>query len=78
VEGRAEIGRLVAGVTASQKLLDAAVRVVPMPFWCIMAISGKVRMAASPACAKTPGTLLANDINLLAYHLPLDAASGTG
>jgi dinuclear metal center YbgI/SA1388 family protein len=51
VEGRAQVRRLVSGVTASQALIEAAAG------WM------KQRLAA----------LLANDINLFAYHLPLDA-----
>jgi dinuclear metal center YbgI/SA1388 family protein len=74
VEGRSEIMRIVAGVTASQALLDAAVDrhadgilVHHGYFWkgedgCVTGIRRK-RLV----------TLLANDINLLAYHLPLDA-----
>ena len=73
VEGRGEVGKIVAGVTASQKLLDFAVRegadavlVHHGYFWkgedaCITGMRKK-RLA----------TLLANDISLLAYHLPLD------
>ncbi len=73
VEGRAQISRLVTGVTASQALLDAAVAadadailVHHGYFWkgenpCIRGIK-KRRLA----------TLLAHDISLLAYHLPID------
>jgi putative NIF3 family GTP cyclohydrolase 1 type 2 len=45
-----------------------------MRCWCITAISGVGKMLASPACVgKRLATLLANDMNLFAYHLPLDA-----
>ncbi len=74
VEGRAEISRLVTGVTASQALLDAAVArgadallVHHGYFW--KGEDGRVTGMRK----KRLGTLLANDINLLAYHLPLDA-----
>ncbi len=74
VEGRPVIQRLVTGVTACQALLDAAVEaradavlVHHGYFWKNedTRITGmkKRRLA----------TLLAHDINLLAYHLPLDA-----
>src|SRR5574343_1874089 len=74
VEGRGEIRCLVAGVTASQALLDAAVErnadailVHHGYFWrgedCRVTGIRRQRLA----------TLLARDINLLAYHLPLDA-----
>jgi dinuclear metal center YbgI/SA1388 family protein len=74
VEGKAEVKKIVSGVTASQALLDAAVSmqadlvlVHHGYFWkgeneCIVGIK-KQRLQ----------TLLNNDISLLAYHLPLDA-----
>lgn len=74
VEGRAEIRKIVCGVTASQALLDAAVSVDADAvlvhhgyFWKgddnrVVGIR-KSRLA----------TLLKRDINLFAYHLPLDA-----
>lgn len=74
VEGRAEIRRVVCGVTASQALLDAAVAreadavlVHHGYFWRGEdgVITGLRR--------KRLGTLLSRDINLFAYHLPLDA-----
>jgi dinuclear metal center YbgI/SA1388 family protein len=74
VEGCSEITRLVAGVTASQALLDAAVDrhaeailVHHGYFW--KGEDGRVTGIRRNRLA----TLLANDINLLAYHLPLDA-----
>ena len=74
VEGRGEIRRLVAGVTASQALLDAAVErnadailVHHGYFW--RGEDGRVTGIRRQRLA----TLLARDINLLAYHLPLDA-----
>lgn len=74
VEGRPEIRTLVSGVTASQALLEAAaaqradaVLVHHGYFWrgenpCVTGM--KYRRLRS---------LIAADINLLAYHLPLDA-----
>jgi len=74
VEGRSEITRVVAGVTASQALLDAAVDrradailVHHGYFW--KGEDGRV----TGIRRKRLATLLAHDINLLAYHLPLDA-----
>lgn len=74
VEGRSEIRRIVAGVTASQALLDAAVArnadailVHHGYFW--KGEDGRVTGIRRQRLA----TLLNNDINLLAYHLPLDA-----
>ena len=74
VEGRAQVRRLVAGVTASQALLDAAVAreadailVHHGYFW--KGEDGRVTGIRRQRLA----TLLAHDMNLLAYHLPLDA-----
>lgn len=74
VEGSGEIRRLVAGVTASQALLDAAVAVGADTvlvhhgyFW--KGEDGRVTGIRKHRLK----TLLMHDINLLAYHLPLDA-----
>jgi dinuclear metal center YbgI/SA1388 family protein len=74
VEGRGEIRRIVAGVTASQALLDVAVAsgadavlVHHGYFW--KGEDGRVTGMRK----KRLGTLLTQDINMLAYHLPLDA-----
>ena len=74
VEGRSEIVRLVAGVTASQALVDAAIArqadailVHHGYFW--KGEDGRI----TGIRRQRLGSLLANDINLLAYHLPLDA-----
>jgi dinuclear metal center YbgI/SA1388 family protein len=74
VEGRAEVRRIASGVTASQVVLEAAtawgadvILVHHGYFWRSedAAITGiKKRRIAH---------LLQHDINLLAYHLPLDA-----
>lgn len=74
VEGRSEVRRIVAGVTASQALLDAAVArgadavlVHHGYFW--KGDDGRV----TGIRRQRLGTLINHDINLLAYHLPLDA-----
>ena len=74
VEGRAEVRRIVAGVTASQALLDAAVArgadailVHHGYFW--KGDDGRV----TGIRRQRLGTLIKHDINLLANHLPLDA-----
>jgi dinuclear metal center YbgI/SA1388 family protein len=74
VEGRPEIRRIVAGVTASQALLDAAVTrgadaVLVHHGWFWRGEDGRV----TGIRRRRLGTLLAHDINLFAYHLPLDA-----
>ncbi|QDY41341.1 type 2 GTP cyclohydrolase I [Candidatus Pantoea soli] len=74
VEGRPEVKTLITGVTACQALLDEAVRrgadavlVHHGYFWKNEApvIKGMKRQRLR--------TLLANDINLYGWHLPLDA-----
>lgn len=74
VEGRAEVSHVVAGVTASQALLDAAVArgadtvlVHHGYFW--KGEDGRLTGIRRQRLK----TLLAHDINLIAYHLPLDA-----
>lgn len=73
VEGSAEVGRIVCGVTASQALIDEAVAleadlllVHHGYFW---------KGEAAPITGikqRRIKTLLENNISLLAYHLPLD------
>lgn len=79
VQGRPEIKRIASGVTASQRLLDAAIAwgadaiiVHHGYFWrnedqTITGIKKKRIMQ-----------LLQHDVNLLAYHLPLDAHAELG
>ncbi len=74
VEGRAQVGKIVSGVTASRALIEAAIKVGADTllvhhglFWrgqdgCV---TGWMKQRLS--------LLLAHDINLFAYHLPLDA-----
>src|SRR5664279_5755101 len=74
VEGRAEVRRILAGVTASQALVDAAIArkadtLLVHHGWFWRGEDGrvtgvrKVRLQA----------LLKHDINLIGYHLPLDS-----
>lgn len=74
VAGKSRIARVMSGVTASQALLDEAVAwgadlllVHHGYFWKNepVAVTGMKRRRLA--------TLLNHDINLLAYHLPLDA-----
>ena len=74
VEGRAQVNKIVTGVTASQALIDAAVAcgadavlVHHGYFW-----KGEDARITGMKKARLK-TLLDNDISLLAYHLPLDA-----
>jgi dinuclear metal center YbgI/SA1388 family protein len=79
VEGRAEMRRLVTGVTANQALLDAAaardadaVLVHHGYFW-----SGEDARIRGMKRRRIQ-TLLDHGISLLAYHLPLDAHPQVG
>jgi dinuclear metal center YbgI/SA1388 family protein len=74
VEGKAEIRKIVSGVTASVALIDAAIErgadaifVHHGLFW--RGQDGRVTGWMKQRLQK----LLAHDINLYAYHLPLDA-----
>ena len=74
VEGKPRIARLVSGVTASRALIDAAIEagadailVHHGLFW--RGQDGRVTGWMKQRLQR----LLAHDINLLAYHLPLDA-----
>lgn len=74
VEGRSEIKTIVTGVTANQALIDAAIE---LQADAVLVHHGFFWKGESPVIAgikrKRLRALLANDISLLAYHLPLDA-----
>lgn len=79
VEGRDEIRCLVAGVSASQALLEAAVQcradaVLVHHGWFWRGEDGRVTGLRK----KRLQTLLGHDINLIAYHLPLDGHAEFG
>lgn len=79
VEGCADVQRIVAGVTASQALVDAAIArgadtLLVHHGWFWRGEDGRVtgfRKARMQA-------LLKHDINLIAYHLPLDSHAEFG
>lgn len=79
VEGKREIRKIVSGVTASQAMIEAAIAagadallVHHGLFW--RGQDGRV----VGWMKKRLATLLAHDLNLLAYHLPLDAHESLG
>ena len=79
VEGKPEITRIVSGVTASRALIDAAIAdkadaifVHHGLFW--RGQDGRVTRWMKQRLQ----LLLAHDINLFAYHLPLDAHAELG
>jgi dinuclear metal center YbgI/SA1388 family protein len=79
VEGRERIGRVVTGVTACEALLRAAVErgadaVLVHHGWFWKNEDPRVRGPRRARLALT----LAHDLNLFAYHLPLDAHPALG
>ncbi|MDD5174925.1 MAG: Nif3-like dinuclear metal center hexameric protein [Sterolibacterium sp.] len=79
VEGRAEVRRMICGVTANQALLDAAVTqgadaVLVHHGWFWKSEDSRITGFRKRRMA----TLLAHDISLFAYHLPLDAHPDLG
>lgn len=79
VEGKAHISRLVTGVTASQALLDAAVAADADAILVHHGYFWKNESAPVTGIKKKRlQTLLCHDINLLAYHLPLDVHPSLG
>ncbi|MFN4148805.1 MAG: Nif3-like dinuclear metal center hexameric protein [Rhodocyclaceae bacterium] len=79
VEGRDEIQRIVCGVTASQALIEAAVErgadcLLVHHGWFWKGEDGRITGFRKQRLQR----LLAHDINLIAYHLPLDAHSELG
>jgi len=79
VEGKAQIKRIVSGVTASQALIDAAIELQADAilvhhgyFW-----KGEDQRIVGMKQRRIKA-LLVHDINLLAYHLPLDVHPEVG
>jgi dinuclear metal center YbgI/SA1388 family protein len=79
VEGRSEVRQLVSGVTASLDFLEEAVAAGADT---ALVHHGYFWRGENPCLIRAKrhrvALLLANDINLLAYHLPLDAHSEFG
>lgn len=74
VEGRPEVRRIVSGVTASMALIEAA---LDLEADAILVHHGYFWRGESPVVTgirrRRLKALLANDVSLIAYHLPLDA-----
>ncbi len=74
VEGKAEVRRIVTGVTASQALLDAALEYEAD---AVLVHHGYFWKGEAPVIRgmkkQRLATLLKHDMSLLGYHLPLDA-----
>ena len=79
VEGRAQINHVVTGVTASQALIDAAIAVNADTILVHHGYFWKNEPASITGMKQRRiKALLTHDINLLAYHLPLDIHAEVG
>ncbi|AWX15632.1 Nif3-like dinuclear metal center hexameric protein [Mergibacter septicus] len=79
VEGRPQVKKIITGVTASQALIDYA---VAQQADALLVHHGYFWKSENPCILGMKGrrikTLLQNDLNLFAYHLPLDIHPSLG
>ena len=74
VEGKADVRKLVSGVTASRALIDAAIAAKADAIFVHHGLFWRGQDGTITGWMKERvKRLLAHDINLFAYHLPLDA-----
>jgi dinuclear metal center YbgI/SA1388 family protein len=74
VEGKAQIARIVSGVTASRALIEAAIDMQADAIFVHHGLFWRGHDGCVTGWLKARlALLLAHDINLFAYHLPLDA-----
>ncbi|MCY7296382.1 Nif3-like dinuclear metal center hexameric protein [Alteromonas sp. a30] len=74
VEGKSQVQKVVTGVTASQALIDAAIDINADAILVHHGYFWKGESAVVTGMKRNRlKALLENDINLYAYHLPLDA-----
>jgi dinuclear metal center YbgI/SA1388 family protein len=74
VEGKARIGKIVSGVTASRALIEAAIAARADAVFVHHGLFWRGQAGTVTGWMKQRlALLLAHDINLFAYHLPLDA-----
>lgn len=74
VEGQAQVGKLVSGVTASRALIEAAIAAGADTIFVHHGLFWRGQDGCVTGWMKQRlALLLAHDINLFAYHLPLDA-----
>ena len=79
VEGRAEISKIVSGVTASRALIEAAIAAKADTIFVHHGLFWRGQSGCVTGWMKQRlALLLAHDINLFAYHLPLDAHAELG
>jgi len=74
VEGRAQVAKIVSGVTASRALIEAAIAARADAIFVHHGLFWRGQDGRVTGWMKQRlSLLLAHDINLFAYHLPLDA-----
>lgn len=74
VEGKAEVGKIVSGVTASLALIEAAIAAKADAIFVHHGLFWRGQDGRVTGWMKQRlAVLLAHDVNLYAYHLPLDA-----
>jgi len=79
VEGKAEVRRMVSGVTASRALIEAAIDARADAIFVHHGLFWRGQDGCVTGWMKQRlALLLAHDINLFAYHLPLDAHAEFG
>ena len=79
VEGRAEVQKIVSGVTASRAFIEAGIDAGADTLLVHHGLFWRSHDGAVTGWLKQRlALLLAHDINLLAYHLPLDAHPALG
>jgi dinuclear metal center YbgI/SA1388 family protein len=79
VEGKPEVRKIVSGVTASLALIEAAVEIGADAIFVHHGLFWRGQDGRVTGWMKQRlALLLAHDINLLAYHLPLDAHPDLG
>jgi dinuclear metal center YbgI/SA1388 family protein len=79
VEGRARIEKIVSGVTASRALIEAAIAAQADAIFVHHGLFWRGQDGCVTGWMKQRlALLLAHDINLFAYHLPLDAHGELG
>ena len=79
VEGKAEVRKIISGVTASRALIEAAIAAGADAIFVHHGLFWRGQSGTVTGWMKQRlALLLAHDINLFAYHLPLDAHATLG
>jgi dinuclear metal center YbgI/SA1388 family protein len=73
VEGKQVIQKIVSGVTASQALIDAAISAKADAIFVHHGLFWRGETRITGWMRRRLGSLIEHNINLFAYHLPLDA-----